>query len=90
MYQTAVLIQEFNSLPLIAAKYSVDGSFLGYEDIDSQLQVPFVNNVKLCPGLPVISRNALKIGHNYYSDCVINLADFFGKNPQMYFYDLCN
>jgi len=69
-----------NTLPLIAAKYDFNGTFIRYEKLSDQFQ--------LCPEDARKSLTYTRVGTNYKKICTVNLAEEIDKLETTYFYDI--
>ncbi|KAJ3024018.1 Meckelin [Thoreauomyces humboldtii] len=73
--------QGATTLPLVLAAFSLNGTFLGLQDVAAQFQN--------CATDPLDGMSSwLSIGHDYQSACSENLAMTLDTNPETVFYDM--
>ncbi|KAI8908826.1 Meckelin [Powellomyces hirtus] len=70
-----------SSLPLVLATYSLNGTFIGLQEVATQLQK--------CASDPIDQLGVWRnIGHDYDTSCSVNLASLVSKYPSTVFYDM--
>ncbi|KAJ3174641.1 Meckelin [Geranomyces variabilis] len=70
-----------STLPLVLAAYSLNGTFLGLQEVAAQLQN--------CASSPFDQLTSwLSIAHDYDTSCAVNLTPFLDNAPPIVFYDI--
>ncbi|KAJ3285757.1 Meckelin [Borealophlyctis nickersoniae] len=70
-----------NTIPLVLASYALNGTFLGLQNLTTQLQ--------LCTSGPVPEMTDwLQMGHDYEQQCTLNLFKYLNMSTTTIFYDL--
>ncbi|KAJ3154854.1 Meckelin [Geranomyces michiganensis] len=71
-----------SKLPLVVAAYSLNGTFLGLQEVAAQLQN--------CAPNPIDHLTSwLSIANEYDTSCAVNLVTLLDNKPPIIFYDLC-
>ncbi|KAJ3164138.1 Meckelin [Geranomyces variabilis] len=70
-----------STLPLVLAAYSLNGTFLGLQEVAAQLQN--------CASSPIDQLTSwLSIAHDYDTSCAVNLSPLLDNSPPIVFYDI--
>ncbi|KAI8586236.1 Meckelin, partial [Geranomyces variabilis] len=74
-------LQGVSTLPLVLAAYSLNGTFLGLQEVAAQLQN--------CASSPIDQLTSwLSIAHDYDTSCAVNLSPLLDNSPPIVFYDI--
>ncbi|KAI8924515.1 Meckelin [Entophlyctis helioformis] len=69
-----------SSLPFVLGVYRLNGSFVGFQNLTTELQ--------LCQSDPTTMSKWRKVAHNYITSCTLNLSNFLAAGYETYFYEL--
>ena len=81
----------FSQLPLVLAVYDIQGRFLGFQNLTTDLQVSYFHvDLQFCDDDTELKDTWRSAGVDYHLSCEINIASFLNSDSySMNLYDLC-